>query len=97
MILSRTKHVATPSPLLLNGPPVDFLDSIRYLGLTISADLSWSKHIENITSKAIQLVGLLFRQFYKRASTDAIRKLYLTIVCMATFGVCLQNLGPLLG
>jgi len=27
--------------------------------LTISADLSWSKHIKNITSKARQLVGLL--------------------------------------
>ena len=80
MILSRRKHVATPSPLLLNGQPVDFVDSIRYLGLTISADLSWSKHIKNITSKARQLVGLLFRQFYKYASTDTIRKLYLTIV-----------------
>jgi len=80
MILSRRKHVATPSPLLLNGPPVDFMDSIRYLGLTISADLSWSKHVKNITSQARQLVDLLFRQFYKCASTDTVRKLYLTIV-----------------
>ena len=50
MILSKRKHVATP--LLLNRKPVDFVDSIRYLGLAISADLSWSKHIRNITSKA---------------------------------------------
>jgi len=42
---------ATPSRLLLNAQPVDFMDSIGYLGLTISADLSWSKHIKNITSK----------------------------------------------
>ena len=48
MILSRRKHGAPPSPFLLNGQPVDFVDSIRYLGLTISTDLSWSKHIKNI-------------------------------------------------
>jgi len=67
---------------LLHGQPVDFVDSIRYLGLTISTDLSGSnyKHIKNITSKARQVVGLLFQQFYKHASTNIIRKLYLTIV-----------------
>jgi len=32
MILLRRKHVANPSPLLLNGQPVDFVDSIRYWG-----------------------------------------------------------------
>jgi len=37
-------------------------------------------HIKTINSKAWQLVGLLFRQFYKNASTDTIHKLYLTIV-----------------
>jgi len=40
----------------MNGQPVHFADSIRYMGLP---DLSWSK---NITSKARQLVGLLFWQ-----------------------------------
>ena len=35
VILSKRKHVATSSPLLLNGKPVDFVGSIRYLGLTI--------------------------------------------------------------
>jgi len=63
MILSKSKHVATPSPFLLNGQPVDFVDNIRYFGLTISADLSWSKDITSITPKARQLVGLLFWQF----------------------------------
>ena len=52
------------------------MNSIRYLGLTISADLFWSKH--HFQSKATS--RLTFRQFYKHASTDTIRKLYLTIV-----------------
>jgi len=40
-------------------------------------------HLEGIVavaSKARQLVGLLFRQFYKHAGTNPIHKLYLTIV-----------------
>ena len=66
------------SLLLLNGQPVDFADSISYLGLTIfSWFFSLSKHIKSITSKARQLVGLLFRQFYKHArlSTNFILQL----------------------
>ena len=35
VILSKKKHVATSSPLLLSRKPVDFVGSIRYLGLTI--------------------------------------------------------------
>ena len=32
MILSRRKHVATPSPLLLNGQPVYFVDVSTHCG-----------------------------------------------------------------
>jgi len=69
-----------PSPLLLNGQPVDFVDGIRYLGLTISADVSWSKHIENRSLPKQGSYSWLFWQFYKHASTNTIRKLHLTIV-----------------
>ena len=50
------------------------------LGLTIRSDLSWSEHINTITSKARHLVGLLFRQFYSCTDTYTLYKLYLTIV-----------------
>ena len=61
MILSRRRCVVGPGPLLLNGEPVEFVDSIKYLGVTITSDLSWTDHIRYITSKARRLVGLLFR------------------------------------
>ena len=77
---SRRQPVPAPAHLSLNGSLLEIVDSVKYLGLSISSDLSWTNHINVITSKARKLVGLLFRQFYRCADTDIIRKLYITIV-----------------
>ena len=44
------------------------------------SDLNWTPHIENICSKARKLVGLLYRQFYNIASSDALIKLYTAVI-----------------
>ena len=50
MVFSRKRHpVQAPSYLSLNGSTLEIVDSVRYLGITISSDLSWTKHI-NITA-----------------------------------------------
>ena len=36
--------------------------SAKYLGLTITDDLDWSKHIINVTSKATKTLGFLRRK-----------------------------------
>ena len=59
-----------PSPLFLNGSLIEAVDCIKYLGISIASDLSWSQHIQSITSKAKRLVGLLFRQYYHYADTN---------------------------
>ena len=40
----------------------------KYLGVTLTSDLTWSNHIRNITTKSRRLAGLLYRQFYKWSS-----------------------------
>lgn len=81
MVLSRKRNTVLPTnPLLLKGQALEFVDSIKYLGLTISSDLSWSRHIEQISSKARKLVGMLFRQFYNYTDKQTIKTLYLSIV-----------------
>ena len=81
MVFSRKRRpVPVPSYFKLNGSKLEIVDSVKYLGITISSDLTWSKHINIIGSKARKLVGLLFRQFYRCADTDTIRKLYITII-----------------
>ena len=68
MVFSRKRNpVQAPSYLSLNGSTLEIVDSVKYLGITISSDLSWTKHINIISSKARKLVGLLFRQFYRHS------------------------------
>ncbi len=77
MVLSRKKVRTTPPPLNLLGFEIEQVDSIKYLGLTINDNLSWSDHT---SKKARRLIGLLFRQFYNCADTSTIRALYLTLI-----------------
>ena len=54
--------------------------SYKYLGITITSNLSWSQHIHVICSKAKKLLVLLYRQFYLNTSTSSLLKLYLSFI-----------------
>ncbi len=45
----------------LHGQVLETVDNAKYLGVTISEDLSWNKHIDNITSNANKTLGFLRR------------------------------------
>jgi len=81
MVFSRKRSTTAPcDPLTLNGQALDLVNTVKYLGLAICSNLSWSEHINTITSKARRLIGLLFHQFYSCTGSYTLRKLYLTIV-----------------
>ena len=64
MIISRLRRNSVPAPpITLNGQPLEKVSSYRYLGVTISNDLSWNTHIDEISKEARRIVGLLYRQF----------------------------------
>ena len=46
------------------------VDDYKYLGVWISSNLSWSKHIAEVCCKARQKVGILYRKCYKNANKD---------------------------
>ena len=45
----------------LRGEQLVFLDSIKYLGVTITDNLHWGKHIDQMCNKAYKILGMLKR------------------------------------
>jgi hypothetical protein len=46
---------------ILKGHTLESVDIANYLGITISSNMTWNAHINNITSKAQKLLGFLRR------------------------------------
>ena len=81
MIISRLKSNSVQAPALtLYGKPLEKVSLYKYLGVTITDDLSWSTHIDQISSKARRIVGLIYRQFYTWSSPSTLLQLYTSLV-----------------
>ena len=48
----------------LEGTALENVDSIKYLGVTITNDLKWNTHINNICTKANRTLGFLRRNYF---------------------------------
>jgi hypothetical protein len=42
---------------ILKGHTLESVTTAKYLGITISKDMNWDTHINNITSKANKIIG----------------------------------------
>ena len=80
MIISRIKSNSVAAPCLtLHSQQIEKVPSYKYLGVTITDNLSWSTHINQITSKARKIIGLIYRQFYTWTSQPALLQLYTSL------------------
>ena len=80
MLITCKKRPLNPPAILINGIPLDMVDSYKYLGLLISSDLSWSHRIDSICSKARKILGLLYWRFSRDTEPHALLQLYLSLV-----------------
>ena len=64
---SKTKSNASYK---LHDQPLLSTDSVKYLGLTLTSDLKFNYHINNVTAKANSVVGLL--RMNLKISTQAV-------------------------
>ena len=63
MVLSRRLHAVQPQ-IIVAGCHVAEATSLKYLGVTVSLNLSWSANIDNTCAKARKQLGLLYQHFY---------------------------------
>lgn len=61
MRITRKQHVQE-FPYVINDDPVTVVSQHKYLGLTITSDLRWDCHVNNITSTALKRLFFLKRR-----------------------------------
>ena len=67
------------SQYTFHGQTLESVDSAKYLGVTISQDLNWNKHINNITGKANRTLGFIKRNV--KTKNESVKELaYKTLV-----------------
>lgn len=60
----KNKTVSSIGSLFLNSERIDLVESFKTLGVVFSNNMSWDSHIEYISKKLSQVVGLLHRNRY---------------------------------
>ena len=64
MMQLTKKHNKIQASYTLEGTVLENVDSIKYLGVTITSDLKWNSHIRNVCSKANRTLGFLRRNVF---------------------------------
>jgi hypothetical protein len=48
-----------PLPVTIFGAPIKWVDTTRYLGFTLDKQLTWSPHIDQVSRRTAQRIGML--------------------------------------
>ena len=62
--------------LLLNNESFEEVAQFKYVGVTITDDLSWSKQVSSVVSKARRILGMIYRKFYCFRGTSTMLRLH---------------------
>ena len=75
------KETTPPTPNRTpTGVTIEQVDSYHYLGVLVTSRLTWSDHIEQVCTKARNLVGTSYRQFYSWADSNTLLLIYCTCI-----------------
>ena len=76
---SRASSIPTNTVYLINNITIKSVPEVVDLGVTVSSDLSFKTHINNIVTKARQRQGIFFRGFCSR-DLELVRKAFITYI-----------------
>ena len=77
-MLFTTKNVSPPN-LLFNDFQIQFVDSRKHLGLTLSSNAKWAEHIKNISKSASKLLGIM-RNLKFIVKRDSLQQIYISLL-----------------
>ena len=95
-MLIGTRNCDDPFEIVLNGGRLNTVTETPYLGVTLSTNLSWEKHISNICKKVGYGVSILYRLSHK-VNYNELVKVYKTIIqphidyCITIWGYSPNN------
>jgi len=75
--ISRSRARLPPLTLMINGHIFSPCTSVKYLGVTLSNNLTWGTHIDNVCNSTKQQIGCIHRQL-RYAPPQLRRKIYIT-------------------
>ena len=64
MQLTRKRIKKIHASYTLEGTNLENVESIKYLGVTITSDMRWNTHVSNVCTKANRTLGFLRRNLY---------------------------------
>ena len=90
----HVSHKAKPiiTPYTMKGKRLEQVSHHPYLGLELSKDLTWSHHINKITTKANQMLGIVRRNLH--SCSKSVKNHSLQNACSPKTRVLCCNLGP---
>lgn len=79
MLISNRCNFLPVAQRHIDNTPIEHVQTFKYLGVTLSQNLSWSNHTNIIVKQAKKLLGFLYRSFYK-TNPELILSFYKTVV-----------------
>ena len=78
-VLFTLKKINILPQLVFDNIPINFVDSHKHLGVTISSTGQWHSHIENIVLSATKILGLMRKLKYS-ISRNALKQMYMSFL-----------------
>ena len=79
MMQLTNKHNKIKASYTLEGTVLENVESIKYLGVTITSDFKWNSHIRNVCSKANGTLGFLRRNLF--SCSQDVKKQLIKVWC----------------
>lgn len=75
-----SKQPPTLDPLIINGSATEVVKSAKLLGFTISNDLTWDKHVDNVIKKVNKRVYFLIQLKRAKVPPKGLSLFYVTCI-----------------